>query len=297
MDVNNYHVSILGKEITCLAPKEGLMFDATLGGGGHSKMLFDNLINGKLISVDRDQNSIYYCANKYGCEIEDKENDLYVLKDKNKEWVIIKSEFSHINDLLEKLVPDQKLNFFLADIGVSSHQIDEKKRGFSFMENGPLDMRMNKSQELSAKDLVNGLPQKELEQIFREYGEEKYSQLISQMIAKRRSQRMLTTTFDIVEIIKESVGNKYEAAKHPARRVFQALRIAVNNELGELESLCRDLPGLMHDHGIIVILTFHSLERNIIEKYFPNYEKLIPSIEEIKYNSRAKSTVGYVIRL
>ena len=305
-----YHKSILSHEIKDLAPTKGILVDVTLGGGGHSKMLFDNLSDGGLlISFDRDEDAINYCVQNYGHK---KTGSFYILEDKNtnveypnienkgenkdKTWIIAKSTFSNLKDSLDTFLEGKKVDFLLADIGVSSFQIDQKKRGFTFQQNGPLDMRMDKNQELSAKDLVNGLSQRELEKVFREYGEEKYSQPIAWAIVNARSKKMLKTTFDIVEIINKSVGDKYEASKNPARRVFQALRIAVNNEFFELEELCHNLPLIMHKSGQVVILTFHSLERNILENRFTNFSKILPNDIEMKSNPRSKSTVGYLIK-
>ncbi|MEI7603691.1 MAG: 16S rRNA (cytosine(1402)-N(4))-methyltransferase RsmH [bacterium] len=291
---NEYHVGILQSEILECSPKDGILVDVTLGGGSHSELLFEKLENGILISLDRDEDAIKNIVAKF--KFNKLDDEIYSLEQENKKWIVVKSEFSDVKKVLKKLEIN-KVDFLLADVGVSSYQIDEKTRGFSFLEQGPLDMRMDKKQILSAKDLINGLSSKELERIFEKYGEERYSRQIAEAIVKERSRRQLKTTFDIVEIIKKNVGAKYESSKHPARRVFQSLRIAVNNELGELESLCNDIPEVINSGGQVIILTFHSLERNIVEAKFNNYLKIVPGDEELSINSRSKSCTGYIVKV
>jgi 16S rRNA (cytosine1402-N4)-methyltransferase len=297
----DYHKSILLNEIVKLAPKEGFIVDGTLGGGGHSAELFKNLIKGTVLSIDQDQDAINHVVSKYGHEKIDEFQ--YQLVEGDKMWIIVKGRFGDISSLVGARhgMPvrgdAEKIDFLLADIGVSSYQIDTPKRGFSFLENGPLDMRMDKTQSLKAEDLINGLGEKELERIFEKYGEEKYSKVIAREIVQQRSVRHIKNIDDIVEVINRKIGGFYESSKNPARRIFQALRIAVNNELGELESLCQAIPNVLTKNGIAVILTFHSLEKNIIESHFDQFETLKPTEMEVRHNPRAKSCVGYVVTI
>lgn len=288
-----YHKSILIKEVTELGPKKGIVVDVTLGGGGHSESLFKNLEDGILISFDRDIDAINHVIQKF--RFQKTGDNEYEYIDGNKRWLIRKAQFSQIQEVLLKL-NIEKVDMVLADIGISSYQIDTPTRGFSFLDKGLLDMRMDKAQSLTAADLVNGLSKSELVKIFEMYGEEKYAEKIANAIVRERTKKPINSIFNIVEIIKNTVGDFYESSKHPARRVFQALRIAVNDELGELESLCHSLSLVVGKPGIIVILTFHSLERSIVEKHFSNYEKILPTSSEIQQNSRSKSAIGYVIK-
>lgn len=284
--MSDYHTSILAKEVLEFAPDSGIIIDATLGGGGHSEMIFKKLKSGKLISIDRDKDAIDHVVNKYGLHAK---GDHYSLVEGEKEWLVMKSDFDRVGNILNEF-QIEKVDFILADLGVSSHQIDEKTRGFSFMEKGPLDMRMNQEQQLTARDLVNGLNQKELVKIFKDYGEERYADEIANAIVRARSTKEIKNTVDIVEIIRRTVGEKYES-KNPAMRVFQALRIAVNDELGELERFL-DQVAKKCIGSTIFILTFHSLERNIVEKYVSENEKVYPTDQEVRANSRSKSCIG-----
>jgi len=288
--MSEYHTSILHAEIEAMGVKNGVIVDATLGGGGHSESLFNNLENGKLISIDRDQDAIDFTVKKYGHE---KDGENFILKSGSKEWILVKGSFGDLTNILQKLgIADVQM--ILADVGLSSYQIDTSKRGFSFLTNGPLDMRMDKNIPITAKDLVNGLRQSELAKIFKDYGEERYAEQIAFAITEIRKRSPINTTFDIVEIIKKSVGAKYEFEKNPSRRVFQALRIAVNDELGELSRLCDGIKTITGNPEI-VLLTFHSLERKIVEEKFTQFQIIKPTEEEIKRNSRSKSCVAYVV--
>jgi 16S rRNA (cytosine1402-N4)-methyltransferase len=297
------HISVLLEEtIKYLNLKEdSVIVDATLGYGGHSGEVLKRIKKGFLFAFDQDSDAISYSDAK--------------LKDIGSNYKIIKSNFVNIKEELNKLNID-KIDGILFDLGVSSPQLDEKDRGFSFHQDSRLDMRMDKSQELDAHYIVNNYSYEQLTNIFYKYGEEKYASSIANKIIKKRP---IETTLELVDIIKTSVPEKYKRDKHPARKIFQALRIEVNNELEVFEKALETSLGLLKVNGRVCVITFHSLEDRICkevfkkhtmvdemiknlpiipEEYEPKF-KIIKTIEptsaEIEINNRARSSKLRVI--
>lgn len=227
----------------------GIYVDGTAGGGGHSAEILKRIRLGKLISIDRDPDAIAAVTERF----KDNENS-----------IIIKGNFSDMKSLLNHRGICQ-VDGVLLDIGVSSHQLDTAERGFSFHEDAPLDMRMSQSGE-SAADLVNKLPQKELSRIIFSYGEEKFADSISKGIVKYREEKPIETTFELADIIRNSVPERVRRAGHPARKTFQALRIEVNHELDALKKGLSDAFELLAKGGRLAVITFHSLEDRIVKQ-------------------------------
>lgn len=229
---------------------DGTYLDLTLGKGGHSKLILESLSSeGTLIALDQDKEAIEAA----------KEN----LKDFSN-VIFVNSNFEKIDEVLRDLGFDY-IDGALMDIGVSSYQIDNADRGFSYMKDGPLDMRMNQENELTAEMIVNEYSQDELERIFFEYGEEKFSRLIAKNIIKAREDYRINTTFKLKDIVTKSIKSK-EA--HPEKRVFQALRIEVNRELDVLKNTIDKVAGHLNVGGRLAIITFHSLEDRIVKNKF-----------------------------
>lgn len=245
------HIPVLLNEtIEGLAIKEnGIYADATAGGGGHSSEILKRLKSGKLISIDRDPDAISTLTEKFK---------------NNENSIIIKGRFSQIKELLT-LRGVGRLDGVMFDIGVSSHQLDTAERGFSYHGDAPLDMRMSQSGR-TAGELVNTLSFAELRKLISEYGEEKYASSIASGIVKAREEKRIETTLELAEIIKANVPQRVRRDGHPARKTFQALRIAVNDELGELQ---RGLDGafeMLGSGGRMAVITFHSLEDRIVKQ-------------------------------
>lgn len=232
----------------------GTYIDGTFGRGGHSREIAKRLSpSGKLICIDRDMSAI-----EYGREI---------FKD-NSNVHFIKGDFCDIPELVL-----EKVDGILLDLGVSSPQLDESERGFSYMADGPLDMRMDRSQSLTASDIVNGWSFEEIKKILFEYGEERYSAKIASAIVREREKKEISSTLELVDIIKGAMPSAALREKqHPAKRSFQGLRIAVNNELGEIEAFLSKLPDMLKVNGRAVIITFHSLEDRLVKHAFKTAE-------------------------
>lgn len=249
------HYSVLLNEcIDNLKIKEdGIYVDATLGYAGHSKEILKKLTSGKLYCFDNDE-----------IAIEQSKKELSKISNNFK---IYHSNFSNMK---EKLLSDgvTKVDGILFDLGFSSPQVDDASRGFSFMRDGNLDMRMDLDNQLNAKKVVNEYSEENLKEIFFRYGEEKTSKNIAKKIVEYRKDKEIKTTLELVEIIKQSVGMKYFNEKHPERNIFQAIRIEVNNELNVLESVLPDAIDLLNKNGRICVITFHSLEDRIVKKIF-----------------------------
>ena len=253
------HVSVLLNEsIENLNIKEdGIYVDCTLGFAGHSKEILKRIKKGKLFAFDQDGEAINYSKK--------------ILDQISGNYEIIKSNFAFIKSELNKR-GIEKVDGVLFDLGVSSVQLDEAERGFSFHKDAKLDMRMDTDQSLSAYDVVNDYSKEELETIFFKYGEEKYSYQIAKNIIKRREISPIQTTFELVEIIKESLPKKALLNKgHPAKQVFQAIRIEVNDELTVLKKGLRSALELLNCHGRVVVITFNSLEDRIVKNIFKEY--------------------------
>ncbi|WP_411679197.1 16S rRNA (cytosine(1402)-N(4))-methyltransferase RsmH [Clostridium thailandense] len=296
------HVSVLLEEtIDALNIKEdGIYVDCTLGGGGHSFEIASRLgEKGRLIGIDQDT-----CA-------------LEAAKERLKEFnniTYVHNNFYNIDEILRDLdIP--KIDGIMMDLGVSSYQLDEAERGFSYMKDAPLDMRMNRDDTLSAYDVVNSYSETELYRVIKEYGEDNFAKRIAKFIIQRREKEIIKTTGELVEIIRSAIPAKFQKEGHPAKRTFQAIRIEVNRELQILNKAVEDSVNHLNKGGRIAIITFHSLEDRIIKNKFKNLEnpctcppdfpicvcgknpyiKVItkkpiePSEEEMNVNSRSKS--------
>lgn len=298
------HISVLLNE--CIdnlnIEPDGVYCDCTLGGGGHSYQIAARLTNGTLIGIDQDTDALEAAGER----LKEFDNVKYV-----------HSNFSDIKNIVEGFgLGQNSVNGFLLDLGVSSHQLDEADRGFSYNHNAPLDMRMDVACPLSAAKVVNEYSADELTRVIREYGEERWAKRIAEFIVKERENQPIETTFDLVSVIKKAVPKgARQDGPHPAKRTFQAIRIEVNNELGILENTINDMVDLLKPGGRICIITFHSLEDRIVKKVFKNQENpctcprdfpicvcgkkpkakvitrkpIIPSEEEIKNNHRSRS--------
>ena len=300
------HISVLLNEsIENLNLKDNsIVVDCTLGRAGHSSEILKRIPNGHLVAFDQDLEAIEVSSKK--------------LSEIGSNFTIIKSNFSNIDEELKKLNID-RVDAILFDLGVSSPQLDEQERGFSFHKDARLDMRMDKSNDLDAYKVVNEYSYNDLVKIFYEYGEEKYSSSIAKKIVDERNKKNIETTLELVEIIKSSVPEKYRREHHPARKIFQAIRIEVNNELEVFETALRKSLNLLNKNGRICVITFHSLEDKICKNIFKEvseidknlknlpqipreYQKdfkvintIKPSKEEVLNNSRSRSSKLRVI--
>lgn len=294
------HISVLLTEtIENLSLKNNdVVVDCTLGYGGHSSEILKRIPNGMLYAFDQDDEAI--------------KNSKERLEKISNNFEIINNNFVNLKEELNKR-NISKVNAIVYDLGVSSPQLDEETRGFSFHKDAKLDMRMNKKQKLSAYEVVNNYSYEQLVKIFKEYGEEKYANNIAKNILNKRLENTINTTLELVEIIKASVPFKYRNEKHPARKVFQAIRIEVNNELEVFEKSLKQALDLIEVNGRICVITFHSLEDRICKRIFkecssipnelskmpiipedlkPKFKiigDINPSIKEIEENKRSRS--------
>ena len=296
------HISVLLNEaIDGLNLKEdGIYVDATLGYAGHSSEILRRITRGCLFAFDQDVDAINFSKKK--------------LSSIGDNFHIIKSNFVNMKEELEKL-DVLEVDGVLFDLGVSSVQLDEVDRGFSYHNDARLDMRMDKDNELDAYKVVNGYSEEDLARIFFNYGEEKYSRSIARGIVKYRVSKPIETTLELVDVIKSSIPEKAKRGKHPARRVFQAIRIEVNHELDILDKSIRDSLSLLKIGGRVAVITFHSLEDRIVknifkektsidkmvsgmpnipDEYLPDYKlvnnkAIVPSEDELIRNYRSHS--------
>lgn len=257
-----HHISVmLNETIDYLNVKEnGVYIDCTLGGAGHALYLLNQLNDdGRLIAIDQDQTAI--------------DNAKEVLKDHLHKVTFVHSNFRELTQILKGL-NIEKVDGIYYDLGVSSPQLDIPERGFSYHHDATLDMRMDQTQELTAYEIVNNWSYEALVKIFYRYGEEKFSKQIARRIEAHREQQPITTTLELVDIIKEGIPAKARRkGGHPAKRVFQALRIAVNDELSAFEDSIEQAIELVKVEGRILVITFHSLEDRLCKQVFQEYEK------------------------
>lgn len=245
----------------------GIYVDCTLGGAGHSSKILEKLENGLLIGFDKDQEAIDASTSKLSkiCNVFSKDNFERV---NEKSCLIIKDDFKNSPSVLIEL-GITKIDGILIDLGVSSHQLDTAERGFSFKKDAPLDMRMDTSQSLTAKEIVNTYSEEELRNLFKEYGEEEYAFSIAKNIYKARATKEIETTLELNEIIENSMPKKVVFSRNgAAKKVFQALRIEVNGELNLLKETIENLIKLLCPGGRIAIISFHSLEDRIVKNVF-----------------------------
>ncbi|AGK97737.1 16S rRNA (cytosine(1402)-N(4))-methyltransferase RsmH [Clostridium pasteurianum] len=254
--MNFKHIPVLLDEcIEGLNIKEdGVYVDCTLGGAGHSSEIIKRLSNkGRLIGIDQDAEAIKAASDK----LSDYNNVTYV-----------HNNFYNIEKILDEL-QIEKVDGILMDLGVSSYQLDEAERGFSYMNDAPLDMRMNRQNSLSAYEIVNNYSEDELYSLIKDYGEEKFAKRIAAFIMERRKEEPIKTTFQLVDIIKSAIPAKFRReGPHPAKRTFQAIRIEVNRELEILDKAIEDGVNKLRSGGRIAIITFHSLEDRIVKTKF-----------------------------
>ena len=282
---------------------DGIYFDGTLGGGGHSYEILKRLTGkGVLIGVDQDGDAIEAAGER--------------LKEFEGKFQLVRSNYSEIETILSDL-KISKIDGIVLDLGVSSYQIDNLERGFSYKEDAPLDMRMDQRQLLNAADVVNGYTEEQLIAMLRDYGEERYAKSIAKAIIEGRKDEPIATTQELSEIVKNAVPKKYQIAKgHPAKKTFQAIRIEVNNELNILRQTLDKMIDHLNPGGRICVITFHSLEDRIVKLNFRKNENpctcppdfpvcvcgkkskgkvitrkpIVPSDEEVENNKRAKSS-------
>ena len=298
------HVSVLLHEAVdeLQVKPSGIYVDGTLGGGGHSYEICKRLDSeGRLIGIDQDAEALEAAQKRLG-EFKDR-------------ITLVKSNYERTGEVLREL-GIEKVDGIILDLGVSSYQLDNAERGFSYREDAPLDMRMDREQTMSAKEIVNGYSQEELFRVIREYGEERYAGSIARNICRQREKKVIETTFELVDIIRTSMPAKAKNGKgHPAKRTFQAIRMECNRELDVLGEALENMVDLLNDGGRLAIITFHSLEDRLVKTSFRRYENpcvcppdfpicvcgrkskgkvitrkpRIPSAEETDTNTRAKS--------
>lgn len=285
-----------------LVRQDGIYVDGTLGGGGHSYEIVRRLSKGgRLIGIDQDAAAIEAAGKRLG-EFGDK-------------VTIIRANYAQMGEKLRE-IGVSSVDGILLDLGVSSYQLDDAQRGFTYREDAPLDMRMDQRQELTAREVVNSRTVPELTRILREYGEERYAVRIAQRIEAQRKQKPIETTGELTQIVKDAIPAKARAVgRHPARRTFQAIRIEVNGELRVLEESMKEMISLLNPGGRLCIITFHSLEDRIVKDAFRTAENpcicppefpvcvcgrksqgrvitrkpILPSEEETELNPRSKS--------
>lgn len=298
-----HHISVLLNE--CIdnlnITPDGIYVDGTMGGGGHSLEIAKRLTTGRLICIDQDPNA-HEAAGKRLAEYKDR-------------ITFVKDNFGNIANILDSL-GIEKIDGMLLDIGVSSHQLDEAERGFSYQQDAPLDMRMNPDRPFSAYDVVNGYDEDELDRVIFTYGEERWARRIAQFIVKEREAKPIETTGELVDIIKKAVPKgARKDGPHPAKRTFQAIRIEVNGELEVLQRAIDDVAARLAVGGRLCIITFHSLEDRIVKEAFRKQENpcicppqfpvcvcgkkplgrvitrkpILPSKEELEENPRSRS--------
>ena len=247
------HISVLFDETieSLNIKKDGLYVDCTCGGAGHSKAILEHIPDGVLVAIDRDPDAIQVITERIG----------------NMPQVeIVNDNFSNIKNILS----DRQADGILADLGVSSFQLDTPERGFSFHHDAPLDMRMSKTGK-SAYDVVNTYSENELANIITRYGEEKFARSIAKSIVRARGDKPIETTLELAELIKDSVPAKYRRDGHPARKTFQAIRIEVNDELSTLSRAVEDMFNCLKVGGRLSIITFHSLEDRTVKEKFREF--------------------------
>ncbi len=278
-----HHISVLLNEAVdgLNIHPDGIYVDGTMGGGGHSGEILKKLSDGKLIGFDRDMTAINVCRERlggYGERVE-----------------FVNKNFFEIKDVLGEL-GIESINGAVLDLGVSSYQLDTASRGFSYQHDAPLDMRMNEADPVSARDIVNTYSEEQLADIIWRYGEDRWAKRIAQFIAKEREKQPITTTGELVDIIKSAVPKgARQDGPHPAKRTFQAIRIEVNSELAGLEQAVRDFIDVLAPKGRLSIITFHSLEDRIVKTVFAEMAKGCTCPPEIPVCICGKKSAGKVI--
>lgn len=301
--MNFEHVPVLLNEVLegLNIKEDGIYVDGTLGGAGHSLEIVKRLSTGKLIGIDQDENALKKAGE--------------VLADYKDKVILVHNNYEKIDKVLEEL-NIKEIDGMLLDIGVSSHQLDEETRGFSYNKDAPLDMRMDRTSSFTAWDLVNKYSEEEIEQIIWDYGEDRWAKRIAEFIVRERQEKPIDTTFELVIAIKKAIPSQVRRETgHPARKTFQAIRIEVNRELDVLSNGIPKMVNSLKPGGRLAIITFHSLEDRIVKNSFRDLYKdcicppefpqcicekyreieiitrrpIIPTKEEIKSNPRSRS--------
>ena len=259
---------------------DGIYVDGTLGGAGHSIEIAKRLSQkGNLIGIDRDEEALRAAQEK----LKDFSNVIYV-----------HDNHDNIKEILEKL-EIEKVDGILLDLGVSSYQLDERNRGFSYLGENKLDMRMDKTQELTAETVVNTYEEKELADIIYQYGEERFSRQIARNICRQREKEKITTTKQLVEIIENSIPKSKQKDGHPAKRTFQAIRIEVNNEIKPLYNTVMDCIDCLKDKGRLCIITFHSLEDRAVKNAYIEAQGKCTCPSDLPYCVCGAKSLGKII--
>lgn len=283
--MNYQHKTVLLTEaVDALAIKQdGIYVDGTFGRGGHSRLILEKLgPNGRLIAIDRDLNAIQVAK-----EIDDPR------------LTLVHGPFSQVANYVEELGLTGKIDGFLLDLGVSSPQLDDPERGFSFMRDGPLDMRMDCTKGMSASEWLMQSSEEDIAWVLKTFGEERFAKRIARAIVEQNQQKTLTRTLELANLISNASPIK-ERHKHPATRSFQAIRIYINSELEEVESALRGSLEILNDHGRLAVISFHSLEDRIVKQFIakqskgPDIPKGLPLTEEQikKYGSCTLKSLG-----
>ena len=277
------HKPVLLKEtIDGLNIKEdGIYVDGTLGGAGHSKEILKNLDSSKgiLIGIDRDEEALNAAKQNLS---------------KYSNVIYIHNNHDNIQEILKEL-NIEKVDGILLDLGVSSYQLDERNRGFSYLGENELDMRMDKSQNLTAKIVINTYKEEDLANIIYEYGEEKFSRSIARNICKYRKQKEIETTKELVEIIENSIPKSKQIGGHPAKKTFQAIRIEVNNEIKPLEKTVEDCIDVLAPKGRLCIITFHSLEDRAVKNAYNKAKGICTCPKDLPYCVCGAKELGIII--
>ena len=254
-----HHPVLLQESLTGLAIKaDGIYVDGTFGRGGHSRAILSKLNNaGRLIGIDKDLDAVSFAKQNF---------------DADSRFTIHHGSFADISNIADLEQISGKIDGVLLDLGVSSPQLDSPERGFSFMKNGPLDMRMDQKQTLTAASFVNEAQADEMAKVFRDYGEERFAGRIARAIVKAREIAPITTTDVLAEIVKEA-NPKWEKHKHPATRVFQAIRIHINQELSDLIHGLEQSLSVLAPEGRLVVISFHSLEDRVVKQFMRRKEQ------------------------
>ena len=264
MTVGSMHIPVLTEEviINLLHDKDGRYLDVTSGFGGHSTAILEQLNHGSLIATDQDPDAIKYLKNKFESE---------------KRITIHQSRFSDLAQLLHS----ENFDGILADIGVSSYQLDNAERGFSFMKDGPLDMRMNQNIGEDASSWLSNASEKEISNVIWKYGEERKANRIAKAIVEARKNIEIRSTKELAEIILEEVPRRFNDKKHPATKTFQAIRIFINNELEELDLLLNFILKHLKTGGRACIISFHSLEDRMVKRFFRDHSRQDPKLSKL----------------
>ncbi len=297
------HVSVMFREVidSLAIKKNGIYADGTLGGGGHTAGILSACDSATVIGIDRDTDAIGAAKKR--------------LEEFGDRFIAVHNNFSNVKQVMSEL-GILGIDGAVLDLGVSSYQLDEASRGFSYIHDAPLDMRMNRMEGISAAEVINTYSPQSLTEIFYSYGEEKWSKRIAEFICEQRAKKPFETTGELVEVIEKAIPKAARAdGGHPAKRVFQAVRIEVNGELRILENALRDFAELLNPHGRLAVITFHSLEDRIVKNTFKDLctdcicpkefpvcvcnhkavaksftkKPILPSKKELEENSRSRS--------